>query len=131
MAVLTACDAWAVGDYSTADGTQTLILHWDGTAWTQVPSANAGGDERLDGVAATSAGNAWAVGTVTPARGLTSTLTVHWDGTAWAQVTSPDLGGPGSENSLDGVAASSASDTWVVGMTGSPIEAAAFHLKCC
>jgi hypothetical protein len=30
-----ATNAWAVGTYGTF---KTLILHWDGTAWTQVPS---------------------------------------------------------------------------------------------
>jgi hypothetical protein len=40
VATTSASDAWAVGFAATASGTvaQTLILHWDGTAWTQVPS---------------------------------------------------------------------------------------------
>jgi hypothetical protein len=33
-----ATDAWAVGGYSSGSASGTLILHWDGTAWTQVPS---------------------------------------------------------------------------------------------
>ena len=41
---------------------KTLILHWDGTAWTQVPSPNPNSDSYLSGVAATSPANAWAVG---------------------------------------------------------------------
>jgi hypothetical protein len=55
-------NAWAVGDYSdgTFDQTQTLIEHWDGSTWSQVPSPSAGS---LIGVAATSPNNAVAVGT--------------------------------------------------------------------
>jgi len=51
-----------VGDYSdgTFDQTPTLIEHWDGSTWSQVPSSSAGS---LVGVAATSPNNAVAVGT--------------------------------------------------------------------
>jgi len=38
VAATSATDAWAVGNYSSASASGTLILHWDGTAWTQVPS---------------------------------------------------------------------------------------------
>ncbi len=44
---------------------QTLAAHWNGTAWTQVPSPDPGGSTRenvLFGVDATSAANTWAVG---------------------------------------------------------------------
>jgi hypothetical protein len=35
-----ATDAWAVGSYTTPDQSNALalILHWNGTSWTQVPS---------------------------------------------------------------------------------------------
>ena len=58
-------NAWAVGD-SDFNGTQaSLILHWDGTAWTQVPSPNPSSMDFLTAVAASSASNAWAVGQFT------------------------------------------------------------------
>src|SRR5215472_10205662 len=39
VAVLSPCNAWAVGDY---DPTQTLIVHWNGSAWKQVKTPNPG-----------------------------------------------------------------------------------------
>src|SRR5947207_13393586 len=44
VAVLSRCNAWAVGNYSPG---QTLITHWDGASWTAVPSPNPGTDDRL------------------------------------------------------------------------------------
>jgi hypothetical protein len=37
-------DAWAVGDYynNSTKVADTLIVHWNGTAWSRVPSLNAG-----------------------------------------------------------------------------------------
>jgi hypothetical protein len=50
-------------DHGTVD--RTLIEHWNGTAWTVQQSPNPGGSSHYDdlhGVAAISAGDAWAVG---------------------------------------------------------------------
>src|SRR4051794_41154715 len=43
-AAISANDIWAVGQYvdDTSFKTQTLTQHWDGTAWTIVPSPNLG-----------------------------------------------------------------------------------------
>src|SRR5215472_15369016 len=113
-----ASNAWAVGYYRSSNlsnATQTLILHWNGTAWSQVPSPNPGGpsvlNELLD-VAATSASNAWAVGYYINGSGL-RTLIEHWNGTGWTQVRSPSPGAP--VNALAGVASSSATSAWAVG----------------
>ena len=68
--------AWAVGGScsgggcsATQDATETaLILHWNGTAWTQVPSPNPGHvPYYLHGVATGPAGSGWAVGGTSPA----------------------------------------------------------------
>lgn len=57
-----ASSAWAAG--STANGKRTLILRWNGTAWTQVPSPSPdAANDGLIAVAASSAANLWAVGT--------------------------------------------------------------------
>jgi len=121
VAATSAADAWAVGHMctfcATSDqGLQTLILHWDGTAWKQVSSVNMGGlDTGLSGVAATSTGNAWAVGGSGSALGSRSTLTEHWDGTAWKLVPSPNPGISNGFHGLSGVAATSAANVWAVG----------------
>ena len=64
MAVLSPCNAWAVGSYGNGTTDQTLIERWNGSAWKQVPSPDPGGSavfNILSGVAATSSSNAWAV----------------------------------------------------------------------
>lgn len=42
---------------------KTLILRWNGARWVHVASPNPGSGNDLDGVAASSSANAWAVGT--------------------------------------------------------------------
>ena len=114
-AATSATDAWAVGDYSTtADPTQSqnLIEHWNGTAWTRVPSPEPANDSVLSGVDATSATSAWAVGSSSNGGGRT--LILHWNGTGWKQVPSPSPGGTNG-SALSGVAATSSTSAWAVG----------------
>jgi hypothetical protein len=120
IAVVSPRDAWAAGYYQTAQAfRRTLILHWNGKSWTQVPSPDPGGPTHgnlLFGVAATSARNAWAVGYDTTTAGAT-TLVLHWDGKAWARVSSPNRAtGPAPDiDQLQGVTATSARNAWAVG----------------
>jgi hypothetical protein len=110
VAVLSPCNAWAVGSF---DPEQTLIVHWDGASWTQVPSPDPGIATTLSGVSAVSASDVWAVGQYYNA-GAFHTLIVHWDGTSWTQVPSPDA--PGStQDKLLAVRATSATSAWAVG----------------
>ena len=58
VTALSPTDAWAVGDYCVHSGCSfrdTLTLHWDGTAWSQVasPTPSSGPQNYLSGVAAT------------------------------------------------------------------------------
>jgi hypothetical protein len=111
-----AANVWAAGDTSSPAGAQTLALHWNGTAWTRTPSPNPGGtrNDLLDGVAATSASNAWAVGAWSNGVGDES-FVLHRNGSAWTRVPSPH---PGTGSDLIGVAASPASDVWSLGTYG-------------
>ena len=124
VAALSSCNAWAAGYYDNGTADQTLIEHWNGTAWSQEPSPNPGGsanDNVLGGVAATSSSNAWAVGhyctfsCATPPSALDQTLIERWHGTAWSRVPSPNPGGSVNDNVLSGVAATSSSNAWAVG----------------
>ena len=119
VAATSAGDAWAVGYTGLGPHTcrhcTTLILHWNGTAWKRVPSPNRSAGSVLYGVAAISAGNAWAVGYTPSLTG--STLILHWTGTAWEHVPSPNPTPDHGEN-LTGVAAASARNAWVVGYAG-------------
>jgi hypothetical protein len=120
VAATSATNAWAVGSYdnSANTSTQTLIVHWNGTAWQQVPSPSPGGPgaghaSALNGIVATSATDAWAVGYyINSTTHLSQALIVHWNGTSWQQVPSPDVG---IESGLGGVAATSATNVWAVG----------------
>ena len=118
VAATSATSAWAVGyDYNaTAGQQQTLVERWNGTAWKVQKSRNTPDRyNTLLGVAATSAGSVWAVGTREAAGAAHyQTLIERWDGTAWSIVPSPDPGG-GRENDLNAVAAASASNVWAVG----------------
>jgi hypothetical protein len=92
----------------------TLIEHFNGTSWSvsqNVPSP--GVDAELDGVAATSPTNAWAVGQFTPVGGNQTALILHWNGSTWQQQDSTFPAGTFS--SLGAVAATSATDAWAVG----------------
>ncbi|MDP9329709.1 MAG: hypothetical protein M3P11_03560 [Actinomycetota bacterium] len=107
-------DVWAVGNYlnDTASAYQALIIHWNGTEWSQVTSPDPSSTENdLLGVSAISSSNAWAVGTYFTT--IWNTLILHWDGATWSQVTSPN---PSlNVNGLSAVTAISASNVWAVG----------------
>ena len=110
-------DVWAVGSTGTnasGSGQQALIEHWDGPAWTLIPSPSLPGiGNYLHGVDATSPADAWAVGT-TDFTDHQDPLVLHWNGTAWQQVPS-NSGSPDAQ--LNSVATTSGSDAWAVGMT--------------
>ena len=115
---LSSCQAWAVGDYSKGMAELSLIEHWTGTAWKQQPSPNPGSSyNTFEGVAVTSATNAWAVGqdSNNAASLVFRTLIVRWNGTTWTRVPSPSPGGPMADDGLTGVAATSSSNAWAVG----------------
>jgi hypothetical protein len=90
-----------------------VITHWNGTAWTRVPSpAPAGLSDEFYGVAAVAADSVWAVGQSAGIGAVGSPLIEHWNGTAWAPVSSPVIPGGGA---LSAVSASSAGNAWAVG----------------
>jgi hypothetical protein len=119
VAAASSNDVWAVGTSQDVAYVplRTLIEHWDGTAWSIVPSPSPGSVvNELRAVAAVSANDAWAVG-FCGGWYSRSTLILHWDGSSWTRVPSPNPG-PGS-NELYGIAALSANDIWAVGVSGS------------
>jgi hypothetical protein len=117
-------DVWAVGSSDVTNSTtgvttgSELIEHWNGTAWTIVPSPSPGSGSGLYGVTTSNAASdVWAVGAYTPAGTTqTQTLTLNWNGTEWTQVASPDNGNPNvllSTSTLPGT-----SIVWAVGTSG-------------
>jgi hypothetical protein len=115
VAVLATGEAWAVGTYADDGGGQTLAEHWNGTAWSVVPTPDPGGSGNfLTAVSALSPSAAWAVGEYQDG-GQSKTLIAQWDGTSWKQVASPN---PGPNSYLTSVRAVSADDAWAVGNYG-------------
>jgi hypothetical protein len=125
VAVLSAVNVWAVGDYTGANGFRTLIEHWNGKTWTRVVSPDPGrGDNILSSVTAVSATDIWAVGEYatqasSPGNIIPDkTLIVHWNGHQWRQVRSPSPGGFIDE--MTGIGKISAKNIWAVGYYGQP-----------
>ncbi len=90
--------AWAVG-YSAvySEGWKSLIEHWNGKTWKQVPSPDPVTVSSskltwniLQSVSAVSAGSAWAVGYSEVALTGSKDMILRWNGTAWKQVSSPN-----------------------------------------
>ena len=102
-------DVWASGyrviEYGEYFDFQSIVEHWDGTAWTLnriVPG------HRLSGIEALAANDVWAVGT-DAIRGVVA----HFDGNDWVLVPSPT---PGNSGSLVDVEAESVDHLWAAGI---------------
>ncbi|MDQ6659779.1 MAG: hypothetical protein M3Z24_02295 [Chloroflexota bacterium] len=112
-------DAWAVGTFSAShfgsQGSKALIEHWNGSAWSVFNSPDTPlGNSILNGVAAISPTNAWAVGYAFNESNNSEqhTLIEHWNGTSWAIVASPT---PINGGQLSAITALSATNIWAVG----------------
>jgi hypothetical protein len=116
VVALSGTDAWSVGDRQPpqANGVP-LAEHWDGTSWTEVPlPPSPTGTGELDGVAARSANDVWAVG---DSSGQGPVIR-HWNGTAWVAVTPappPGTDHPGADRLYD-VTVAPTGEAWAVGL---------------
>ncbi|HEX6798026.1 MAG TPA: hypothetical protein VF116_09980, partial [Ktedonobacterales bacterium] len=127
IAAASSGDVWAVG---TGPGpvrqgggcgiaAGAVIEHWNGTRWSDVTaptiSGGTGVPYSLASVAAASAHDVWAVGSVgayfSPLSGAYTPVILHWDGTSWTAAQAPaDVTSEG----LVGVAAAGGT-AWTVG----------------
>jgi hypothetical protein len=106
VAALASNDVWAIGNYNDGISNQTLVEHWNGTAWTIVSSPNTNPMENfLYGISAVSPTDIWVVG----GDSLRTGLIMHWDGAAWSFV--PGVIAP----ELHGIVALAADNVWAVG----------------
>ena len=101
-------DVWAVGvtgpsytEYSA------LAMHWDGTAWTVVPTATTSDLDPLSAVTAISSRNVIAAGSVGG-----EPLLERWNGRAWSIVPTPPVDSGGA---LTSVSAGSKGSLWSSG----------------
>lgn len=115
VAALSTTDAWAVGaSHRGTDIWRTMALHWDGKAWSIVPTPTIAPVSSLNAVAGAASDDLWAVGeTSTGSKGTgSSALAMRWDGSEWTLV---DTGIRLTNAVLNGVTALSPDDVWAVG----------------
>jgi hypothetical protein len=116
VVALSPTDVWAVG-YSEGKVSRpkTLTLHWDGTAWSIVPSPNPGQDFNvLWGMGTDGVSGVWAVGHYgDPEPSRIQALYLRWGGREWEMVASPT--GEAGHQTATALAGSSSSDIWAVG----------------
>ena len=122
ISAVSATDIWAVGTTTAIQNVNkavtrfTLAMHYNGTAWSIVKTANTAEPTGLSDVTAISATNAWAVGNGfnnvhdTSASVANKAVIEHWNGTAWSIVASP-----AGLISVDRISAASATDIWASG----------------
>ena len=114
VAALSPSNVWAVGMVrpSSAFEWRPLTEHWNGTSWSQVgsPDPNPKIGYNLRAIAAISASDIWAAGTVN---------IEHWDGTSWSIVSAAPSGVSGA---LHAVAALSDGTVVIVSSGGTIIE---------
>jgi hypothetical protein len=111
VAASSATDAWAVGFSRVTNnyGTTQLTAHWDGTAWSVVPTGTTGNRDRLSSVVAFSATDVYAAGV-----GNGQGAIEHWTGSAWNPVTLPSLGPAGATTTVTSLSAKSPTDVWAL-----------------
>ncbi len=125
VACTSADNCWAAGIAS--DGTQadpspalTVALHWNGSAWSVVPTPSPGGtaagdNSDLFGLSCVSSADCWAVGSDTSGT-HNRNLALHWDGHSWSAATTP---APLDSSALSSVRCTSTASCWAVGSANS------------
>lgn len=115
-AAISSNDVWAVGNYRDLSSLdiRTLTFHWDGTAWSLVPSPSMTDDGQgnyVNDISALASNDVWAVGYLAD-NGSYDPLFLHWDGSAW---TMPFVPYSHDDDGLGGVIMISPTDSWAVG----------------
>jgi len=120
VTAITSSDVWAVG-FSASPTTDyaTLAEHWNGSAWSIVPTPNPPGlpTVSLNAVAAISTNDIWAVGGNPPfQRGYSGqALLEHWNGATWSIVAAPPSTATWFASSRFGLAAVASNNVWAIG----------------
>jgi len=123
VAAVTSSDVWSVGfsaNGNTSPAYATLAEHWNGSAWSIVPTPTPSGPAislSLNALAAISSSDVWAVGGAVP--DLSSyggkAILEHWNGSAWSIVSAPAGTENWSSSSRFGAAAVASNNVWAVG----------------
>jgi hypothetical protein len=110
-------DVWAVGE-NGATTAATVIEHWNGTAWSIVPSPTPNAASfALDAVAARNSTDAVAAGWFIPANGGPQQgYILRWNGTSWSTDTDPS---GATFSPIYGAATATGAPEWAVGVARS------------
>jgi hypothetical protein len=101
---ISANDVWAVGSWGHTLGTfKFLIMHWDGSNWTQIPSPLTDMNGEFEDIQAVSPNDIWAIGGYITG----GSVYLHWNGSSWSTVPSPGSAGA--------IAALSSNNVYTVG----------------
>lgn len=92
IAAISRRDVWVAGDYTGSDSlSRTLVEHYDGQAWSIVPSPNLGtGNNYLTALTVLN-GRPWAVGRAYDGANYRP-LALHWSGETWSGQLLPRSG---------------------------------------
>ena len=119
---------WAVGSFQTTGGGFNQALRWNGKHWTQAKIPQPGGklgteNNALYAISCPAAFDCWAVGSYN--QGGSKNEVLRWNGKKWSRAKVPQPGGHGSGavNLLDGIACTSRSDCWAIGVFTGKSEA--------
>jgi hypothetical protein len=127
-------DCWAVGGTTDDQGNQvgTIVLHWNGSAWSLgAPAATGQPYQQLNSVSCVSPTDCWAVGVAGPQQENSNFLPIvpgavgdqglieHYDGTSWTVVPSYAATPPAGAW-LSAVTCVAGDDCWTVGSTTDP-----------
>jgi hypothetical protein len=118
-AALSTHDVWVVGDQEGGNHVfATLAEHWDGNAWSVVPTPDPGATgNHLYAVDAVSGDDVWAVGQQLGGQAPDQGLVEHWNGQHWSVVPLP---ASDSANVLLDAVKVSDGRVWVAGESDSP-----------
>lgn len=131
MRVLGPNEAWLINSYPLPVDPQTgnqfnqsMVLHWDGSGWMQVPlPAEAQPVANLVSLWATASNDVWMGGDIIQPQVTQNGHLFHWDGTT---IRAVDFGPfQGTRQFIMGIWASASNDVWVAG--GSAIGAKLSH----
>jgi hypothetical protein len=115
VSVLNPHDAWAVGSEQILRGgvssLDSIIEHWDGTAWQPVKLPVDAGATYLTSITANGPHDVWAVGSLDR-----KPLVLHFDGKAWTPVA--DLPAVADGGEFNTVVATGPHDVWAAGDAG-------------
>jgi hypothetical protein len=120
-------DVWAVGEATNGSPSakrRPLVEHWNGTAWSLVPTPDLTNSAGLSGVTEVTPTDVWAVGWRSQGQ-HTATLAEHWDGSTWTVVPTPSR--PGQDTGMRAISAASSTEVWMAGSSAPFSKPAAYR----